>query len=92
MIPAFAGAVAPSIAAAGNDLYSWAASAGLWAVFLIGSIKVNRHVFWLVEHHESPRILGFFPIMLLGGQFQPFFSTVASNACSARALVNATKS
>jgi hypothetical protein len=42
---------------------------GLWCVFALGSVKVNRHVFWLTEAHRRPRITGFFPIALLGGQF-----------------------
>jgi len=41
----------------------------LWLVCSIGAIKVNRHVFWLVEDHRAPRLVGFFPIALLAGQF-----------------------
>jgi hypothetical protein len=40
-----------------------------WAIFAIGAMKVNRHCFWLVEERKLPRILGFLPILLLGGQF-----------------------
>ena len=39
-----------------------------------GSVKVNRHVFWLTEEHRAPRIFGFFPIMLLGAQFLMLFA------------------
>ncbi|MCC7335257.1 MAG: hypothetical protein IT422_09175 [Pirellulaceae bacterium] len=55
-----------------ESLLSWlaaAVSAGLWLVMSIGVVKVNRHVFWLAEEHRLPRIFGFFPIALLGGQF-----------------------
>lgn len=48
-------------------IYSGVAVA--WAVFCIGTIKVNRHVFWLTEENRHPRIFGFFPIALLGAQF-----------------------
>jgi hypothetical protein len=46
----------------------------LWAVFAIGAVKVNRHVFWLVEERRSARIFGFFPILLLGTQFLVLFA------------------
>ncbi len=42
---------------------------GAWLVMTIGTIKVNRHVFWLVEEHRSPRVFGFLPIALLGSMF-----------------------
>lgn len=48
---------------------------GLWSVFAVGAIKVNRHVFWLAEERRLPRICGFFPILLLGGQFMTLFAT-----------------
>lgn len=41
----------------------------LWIVFFVGSIKVSRHTFWLVESHRYPRIFGLFPIALLGIMF-----------------------
>ena len=47
----------------------------LWAVFAAGAIKVNRHVFWLTEEHRLPRIYGYFPILLLGGQYLTLFAT-----------------
>jgi hypothetical protein len=48
---------------------------GLWSVFAVGAVKVNRHVFWLTEEHRLPRVCGFFPILLLGGQFLTLFAT-----------------
>lgn len=49
------------------------ASLLLWAVFAIGTVKVNRHVFWLMEEQRKPRIFGFFPILLLGAEFLALF-------------------
>lgn len=49
--------------------HAWAAgalSAALWCVMTAGVVKVNRHVFRLVEDHRQPRISGFLPIALLG--------------------------
>ncbi|MFT5094735.1 MAG: hypothetical protein ACI93T_003576 [Porticoccaceae bacterium] len=60
-------------------LAPWVALA-LWAVFAAGAVKVNRHVFWLTEEHRLPRIVGFFPILLLGGQFLTLFATSVVNA------------
>ncbi len=45
------------------------ASVVLWGVFTIGAVKVNRHVFWLAEEMQWPRVFGFFPIVLLASQF-----------------------
>ncbi|HUG91454.1 MAG TPA: hypothetical protein VML55_11500 [Planctomycetaceae bacterium] len=45
----------------------------LWGVFAAGTVKVNRHVFWLVEDRRWPRICGFAPIALLGAQFVTLF-------------------
>lgn len=45
----------------------------LWAVFTVGTIKINRHVFWLGEKHRTPKIFEFFPIALLGTQFLALF-------------------
>ena len=42
---------------------------GFWAVMTVGSVKVNRHVFWLMEENRWPRVFGFFPIALLAMQF-----------------------
>lgn len=65
LVMCVAGAVAPSLPQA------WAPVIALflWAVFTIGTVKVNRHVFWLTEEHRLPRVFGFFPIALLGTQF-----------------------
>jgi hypothetical protein len=41
----------------------------LWLVMTVGVIKVNRHVFWLVEEYRSPRVFGFLPVGLLGSLF-----------------------
>lgn len=49
------------------------AALALWGVFFIGSIKVSRHTFWLIESHHYPRIFGFFPIALLGALFFSLF-------------------
>ena len=54
----------------------------LWAVFAAGAIKVNRHVFWLTEEHRLPRIYGFFPILLLGGQYLTLFATSLASQIS----------
>lgn len=64
-----AGAVVPGLPA------SWGLglSLFLWSVFAIGTIKVNRHVFWLTEEQRLPRIFGFFPVLLLGTQFAAVF-------------------
>lgn len=53
--------------------WSPAATFLLWGVFAIGTVKVNRHVFWLAEELRYPRIFGFFPIALLGTQFLTLF-------------------
>lgn len=48
---------------------SWIASiiaVILWVVMTAGVIKVNRHIFWMVEEYRAPRIFGFLPIGLLG--------------------------
>jgi hypothetical protein len=68
-----AGAIAPSFALQ-DGTSIWAASLALWSVFCLGAVKVNRHVFWLVETHNAPRIVGFVPIMLLGAQFLGLFA------------------
>jgi hypothetical protein len=64
-----AGALLPALDASGAATVAL----GLWAVFAVGTIKVSRHVFWLTEEQRAPRIFGFFPIALLGGQFLTLF-------------------
>lgn len=49
------------------------AAAVLWAVFTAGVVKVNRHVFWLAEEEQWPRIFSFFPTVLLAAQFLTVF-------------------
>jgi hypothetical protein len=65
LILCLAGAVVPGLPAA----WSLGIVLILWAVFTVGTVKVNRHVFWLTEEHQLPRVFGFFPILLLGAQF-----------------------
>jgi hypothetical protein len=69
LILAAAGAVLPNFGAA------WAPwlSLLLWLVFTAGTVKVNRHVFWLTEECRRPRVFGFFPVALLGAQFLTLF-------------------
>ena len=47
----------------------------LWLVGTVGIIKINRHVFWLVEQHRKPLVLGFLPILLIGAQMIVLFAT-----------------
>ncbi len=69
-----AGAITPTIAETGSTFVVIVVSLILWAAYVVGSVKVNRHVFWLVETHQSPRIYGFFPVILLGTQFLSLFA------------------
>ena len=46
----------------------------LWCLMTVGTVKVHRHVFWLTEERQFPRIFGFFPIALLGAQFLLLFA------------------
>jgi hypothetical protein len=50
----------------------------LWAIATVGTIKINRHVFWLTEEHRQPRAFGFLPIALLGLQFAVLIATKTS--------------
>ncbi len=52
----------------------------LWAIATIGTIKINRHVFWLMEENRQPRVFGFFPIALLGLQFTTLVITKTSHS------------
>lgn len=54
----------------------------LWLVFAVGACKGNRRVFWLLEKHRRPRILGFFPLALLGAQFLSVFAMVYAERTS----------
>lgn len=64
-----AGAIVPGL----PKSWSLGLTVLLWAVFTAGTVKVNRHVFWLTEEHRLPRVFGFFPILLLGSQFAAVF-------------------
>ncbi len=65
LILAISGTLLPALDPAAA---TWAV-AFLWTTFAVGALKVSRHVFWLTEENRAPRIFGFFPIALLGGQF-----------------------
>lgn len=41
----------------------------LWGLVGVGTVKINRHVFWLDEAAREPRIFAFFPATVLIGQF-----------------------
>ncbi len=69
LILAAAGALAPALPTQAAPVLGLM----LWAVFAVGATKVARHVFWLTEEHRQPRVFGFFPIALLGGQFLTLF-------------------
>lgn len=43
--------------------------AALWAVMTVGVVKINRHMFWMAEEKQWPRVFGFLPIAILGLQF-----------------------
>ncbi len=75
LILSLAGAIVPGLPGA----FAIPAAVVLWMVFAAGTIKVNRHVFWLGEEHRLPRIFGFFPILLLGTQFITLFAFLAPN-------------
>jgi hypothetical protein len=44
------------------------ALAVLWLLVTVGTVKINRHLFWLHEQTREPRIFAFFPVALLIGQ------------------------
>jgi len=67
---ALAGVIVPGLPQAWAPVIALA----LWAVFAAGSVKVNRHVFWLTEERRAPRVFGFLPILLLGAQFLALFA------------------
>jgi hypothetical protein len=70
LLLAFSGAVIPALPATLASL----ASLLLWGLYAVGSIAVNRHVFSLTLAYRLPRIFGFFPILLLAGQFLILFA------------------
>ncbi len=63
------GALAPAVPTALAPL----ATVVLWMVLTAGVVKVNRHVFWLAEEEQWPRIFSFFPTALLAAQFMTVF-------------------
>ncbi|MBI2826973.1 MAG: hypothetical protein HYX69_20040 [Planctomycetia bacterium] len=67
---ALAGAIAPAV----HGAWSVTGALLLWAAYAVGSIKINRHVFWLTEERQAPRIFGFFPIAMLAAQFLAVFA------------------
>ncbi len=71
LILCFAGA----LPVANTPIEAAGLAAFLWFVMTVGAIKVNRHVFWLVEEHRVPRVFGFLPICLLGSLFLLLIAT-----------------
>jgi len=70
MALSLAGAAVPGL----PPSWSFGNLAVLWLLFAAGTLKVNRHVFWLCEEERRPRIFGFFPLILLGAQFLGLFA------------------
>ena len=52
-----------------NVWFAAIATLALWLIMTAGVVKVNRHVFWMVEEYRTLRIFGFLPIGLLGSLF-----------------------
>jgi hypothetical protein len=52
-----------------NPVIAAGLSAVLWAVMTVGVVKINRHMFWMAEEKQWPRVFGFLPIAILGLQF-----------------------
>ncbi|HWL10836.1 MAG TPA: hypothetical protein VNQ76_20680 [Planctomicrobium sp.] len=69
-----AGAVVPAAVSGLSQSWSYGIVTVLWLLFTVGTLKVNRHVFWLNEEEHRPRIFSFFPILLLGTQFLGLFA------------------
>jgi hypothetical protein len=75
---AAAGAVVPQL-----PIESWPVTGlALWGLMTVGSVKVHRHVFWLTEERRLPRVIGFFPVALLGAQFGLLFTAYLLPAVS----------
>ncbi|MBI4582693.1 MAG: hypothetical protein HY717_01475 [Planctomycetes bacterium] len=70
LLLSMAGAFAPDFGPVGSR---WATFI-LWLAFTLGAVKINRHVFWLVEERRAPRPFGFFPIALLGAIYFTLFA------------------
>ena len=69
--------VAGALPAMTTPLAAFGFIAVCWIVFTAGVVKVNRHTFYLAEQHQLPRIFGFLPIVMLGGQFVVLAATKA---------------
>lgn len=66
-------AVVPGVDWSVSPIVTLLAGLGLWLAFALGVMRVNDHVFWLVERHQTPRVFGFLPILLLGAEFLGLF-------------------
>lgn len=74
VILALAGAIVPLASADfASYLRSPFTALALWCVFAVGTVKVNRTVFHLLEEQRRPRIFGFFPMLLLAVQYFSLF-------------------
>jgi hypothetical protein len=74
VILALAAAVVPLASAEfAGYLRSPFTALALWCVFAVGTVKVNRTVFHLMERQRRPRIFAFFPMLLLALQYFALF-------------------
>lgn len=82
VILALAAGIVPFASEAGLSslLRSPAMALMLWCVFAVGTIKVNRRVFHLMEEQRRPRIFGFFPMLLLALQYFGLFAAFFAGA------------
>ena len=67
--------VAGALPVLSNPWLAAITSFSLWLVITAGIVKVNRHVFWMIEEYRAPRAFGFLPIGLLGAQFMLLMGT-----------------
>ena len=61
--------IAGALPAMENPILAAGLTSILWAVMTVGVVKINRHMFWMAEEKEWPRVFGFLPIAILGLQF-----------------------
>lgn len=61
--------IAGALPALENPLLAAGLATVLWAVMTVGVVKLNRHMFWMAEENQWPRVFGFLPIAILGLQF-----------------------
>jgi len=66
-------AVVPGVDWSASPVTTLLTGLGLWLAFALGVMRVNDHVFWLIERHQTPRVFGFLPILLLGAEFLGLF-------------------